>query len=370
MVITQIVSSFQIIYDVLEKVEVAITFSKLNTFHNSIVDPENILNEITNISTHFKKRKFPFEPTLDNVILLEKVTEVKSYVKNDKIIFILEIPIVEIESYDYYRLYPLPTCTLNTFKTIIPHSKYLITNKQHYAFSDTNCLEIKSGDFLCRELHTTNIKSTGAPCEIELLKYSTNVSTCEQIPVIIEDIQIEKIKENQWIVITPHSVVAIKKCKDNSENIPLNGSYLIELNSDCEVTIEDNYIRIYKSVSNKNKFKNINLPKIILNNIKINYQSKFKPLKLKPIDLNGIKHIYKNLNEQSKILDKINKAPIYYNRTSIYTILLYILIIIVVIILTFYYLYQRKDAPPCENTIVESTTLTSQIPPVPTRTLW
>ena len=52
-------ASLQTIYDILEKIEIAITFSKLNTFHNSIVDPKELLNSIEAIETQMNGGRLP-----------------------------------------------------------------------------------------------------------------------------------------------------------------------------------------------------------------------------------------------------------------------------------------------------------------------
>lgn len=186
----------QITYDLLENIEVAITFSKLNTFHNSIIEPKDLLSEILQINNLLDQNKFPFKPAIENLLLFEKVIEIKSFSKDNQITFLIEIPIVEIESYTYYHLYPLPTPHLGSFKTIIPRSKFLVTNEHTYAFFETKCQEIIPEEFLCHEVHTSKI-GADAPCEIQLLQYTINPTNCEQIATDISDIKIQKIEGHQ-----------------------------------------------------------------------------------------------------------------------------------------------------------------------------
>ncbi|XP_050315541.1 uncharacterized protein LOC126750082 [Anthonomus grandis grandis] len=118
----------QEMYDVLEDLQIAITFSKLNTFHPSIISPKDLFKEIQLISTSLTSGKLPFDPTFKNVFLFEKVLNIKSYAKENKVIFIIEMPIVEKNSYLLYHLYPLPTPS-KTFHDVL---KILIDSSAGY----------------------------------------------------------------------------------------------------------------------------------------------------------------------------------------------------------------------------------------------
>lgn len=146
MVINDITKEFQIIYEILERIETAITFSKINTFHNSIVNPNELFSQLLSISKIIKTIRLLFEPEIKNLIHFERAIEIKSYSKENKIVFIIEIPLVEKEKYDYFHLYPLPIQRNNTFKIFIPMSKYLIMNEKNFAFLDQPCKEINSNE--------------------------------------------------------------------------------------------------------------------------------------------------------------------------------------------------------------------------------
>lgn len=57
--INQISSIYQSIYDILNKVEIAITFAKLNIMHNSMVDPKAFLKEVQSIENLVTDKKLP-----------------------------------------------------------------------------------------------------------------------------------------------------------------------------------------------------------------------------------------------------------------------------------------------------------------------
>lgn len=340
MVISQIITAYQVIYEVLENIEVAITFSKLNTFHNSIVEPNELLQEIKLISGKLTKHKLPFEPVLENVLLFEKTMEIKSYSKQNQIIFIIEIPIVEVENYNYYHLYSLPTPSIESFKIIIPQSKYLLLNEQSYMFFDTKCQEITSEEFICHETSPTKMEEKEAPCEVQMLKYVTNITNCQQVPVNIKKSKIQKVEKNKWIVVIPKKSVAVRKCGVNKDNIPVKGTFVLELNPDCEVQIEGVQIRSYQNP--QNHFKNIELPQLsVENNPIVNSHTELEPLKLDAINLDEIKNVLSTLENQRKNINFISDSPVHFNNISVWTIIVY-LFVIVIIAFALYYFYQKK----------------------------
>lgn len=341
MLISQFITAFQVIYDTLEKIEVAISFSKLNTFHNSIIEPVDLLSDVLFISKQLIKNKLPFDPILENILLFEKIMEIKSYNKNNQIVFIIEIPIVENEYYNYYHLYPLPTPTANSFKVIIPPSQYLLSNEQNYAFLNTKCQEITNEEFICQEINVIKIKDN-APCEVRMLQYSENITNCQQIPVNINDIKIRKLERNQWIVITPKITVATQKCGKTKENIPLNGSYVLQLNNQCEVHVQD--ITIKTVQKSKINFKNIELPNIKFSDENFIGKTKmnFKPLQIESVNLDEIKNVQNLLNNQKLKLNEISNTPIHFHKVSFYTILLYIVVALIIMFALYKY-YCRKS---------------------------
>lgn len=333
----QLTMNFQIIYDIFEKIEVAISFAKLNTFHNSIVEPIDLLNEIKLIESHISKGKLPFEPELENILYLEKIIEIKSYHKENQIIFMIEIPIVEAEHYSYYHLYPLPVPKNNSFQVIVPHSQFLILNEQSYMFFDTSCQEIRKETFFCHEANPAKIQHDMQPCEVQLIQYSKNTSNCLAMQLILTKLKIQNLDENKWLIVSPENEVAVQECDSTKKNILLKGTYVLELNPLCELTIQNFKIRTYKKP--KTIFKKIELPQLNFNNTdNLNkHLFEFKPLKLNDIDLNNLKNVQNNLDLQNQRLTTISDPVVHYQNISVWTLIIYILIIMFVVIFVAYY---------------------------------
>lgn len=335
-VFSQISMYYQNIYDTLENIGNAINFAKLNTFHSSIINTNSFLNELKFINENLNSEKLPFEPIMENILRLENTLNIKSYVKNNEIFFIIEVPLVEKQPYDLFKLFPLPIrFNKDKYKLIVPNFEYLLINDIHFGYSNQPCKRISLTDFLCNHIHSENYYSN-TPCEVQLLKYQNNISDCNTILVNINNMQIQNIDENKWILITNNNVIGIEQCEDKQNKILFNGTYLLELGFPCSLKLGDVIIKSFKNV--KHIFQNIPLPNI---DIDIRNRTLYKEVKLvnlNNINFNKLDSLQKEINLQKYENLKLMNIPIYYNRTSFWTVLLYIIICVVFIIILWKYL--------------------------------
>lgn len=337
---TQFAQAFQRIYDILERLEIAITFAKLNTFHNSMVEPTDLLSEIVNIRKIIESNyRLPFEPKLENILSFEGVLEIKSYNKNNQIIFIIEVPLVEPITYNYYHIYPLPTPRIQTFKMIIPHSKYLLLHDTTYLRFEQPCKEVGKESYLCQETNQETIHEE-SPCEVHMLRFSKEALTCQPFEVSINNTKIQKVEENRWIVIVPRRKVATQVCGIQEDKFPLQGTYLIELPSQCSIIIENLKLKTYKNPTIE--FNPIRIPEL---NIEVKSEEddrnhiELKPLQLDSINLDEINNLKSALEIQKIQIKSLPKNIFIPQSTSYISILI---LIIIVILITLFICLSKK----------------------------
>lgn len=332
-ILNQITMMFQIIFDILEKTEVAITFAKLNTLHNSIINPIEFINEIQTFKTQLNTEILPIESTIENILNFEKIIEIKSYSQGLKITFILEIPLVESDIYHYYKLYPIPVPSNQTsrFFVNLPQKPFLVLSSNKYAYMDQVCLHLKKNQYLCKEDHPvyTNLKP---PCAVQLISHMTNITSCRPFLISLSDIQVATIINGKWIVTTPNRIIASVNCPNSKNNIPIFGSYLIEIQKkECTVHIGPFTLKL-------TKVSEITYDEVILPNINLSqsYRQERKPMfHPKTIDLNNINlketdEIAAALQEQKRILSELS-IPVQVKRINFWTILLYVILVIICI---------------------------------------
>lgn len=365
MLISQVTTSFQEIYDLLEKLQVAITFSKLNTFHNSILDPNELLDEIQSITDDLVSGKLPFFPSKENILLFEKILQIKSYSKGNQVVFIIELPIVESTNYILYHLYPLPTPSSNNFKIIFPQTKYLILNELKHASFDHPCEEISPEEYLCRNANLLP-NNDEAPCEVQMLNFSPNTSKCHHTMMEVERTKVEKLEHEKWMLIIPQQTVAVQQCGSNKDNIPLKGTYLLELTPSCEVHISDFHLKTYHSA--KVSFKNIELPQINLPAVtEESLTFKFDKTNLNSINLNEFDNIQNAIDTQNQKLKNILKKTNFFFEFNLSTLLIYVLLIALAV----FYLYKKviepklrrkkKEDPEAQDAEVDASSILSRV---------
>ncbi|CAG9772265.1 unnamed protein product [Ceutorhynchus assimilis] len=305
-VINQITLMYQSIYSILDKLEVAISFSKLNTLHNSIVNPNELLSEIKNVESHLNPDRLPISPVPENILIFETFLQIKCFLKDFNVIFILELPLVEAGVYQYFNLHPLPIPTNHnqTFFVNIPHKPYLALSDVKYSYMDQRCEEISPDEYLCQKARTTFIENY-LPCEVQLIKYSTNITSCHPFEVQLHAPQITKIIDGKWLVTVPIPLKSSTNCQNLKETVPIFGSYLLEVPVDCKAKIQSTTLESFKP--SRLSFKEVNLP--ILDLSLINHNQSM-PYDLPSLDLNIInvktsKDIKEKLHEQKKKLEEI-----------------------------------------------------------------
>jgi len=336
MIFSQITTFYQNINDILRTIKTAVTFAKLNVFHNAIINPHEFLSHLQEFNKNLNFEKLPFEPTVENLIKIERTLEIKSYIKNNEIIFAIEIPLVQKEIYTLFQLFPLPTRYNRHYKIIIPDFDYLLINEHNFGYSNKPCKRVAETEYLCSHVHFENFYLNN-PCEVQLLRYEHNVSNCNPLYVDINDMQLQNIDQNKWILVTNSDIVGIETCKNSQNNVLFNGTYLLELSFPCSLKLGNVIIQAYKTI--KHAFKNIPLP-FITNNLtsKVLYK-KVKLLNLNKIDLNKINKIQEQIDIQKIEDSKLLNTPLYYNKTSIWTVLLYIILSIIIMFIIWKYLW-------------------------------
>lgn len=335
-VLMQITTFYQSIYDTFAKIEIAITFAKLNTFHNAIVSTGDLLNELKLINTQLSSSKLPFEPTIENKLKLKNALEISSFVKNKEIVFVIEIPLVEKEKYDLYQLFPLFVKHDQYFKTIIPNFDYVLINDYKYGHSHMPCKRIINDDFLCNHIQCKSF-ITNVPCEIQLLRYSHNVTDCNVIFSKIDNVEIQNIDNNKWVLTTNTEIIASEVCEKSQPKVLLKGTNLIELTSKCQLKVEDIMLKTYNNI--KHNYESIPLPHININISNKNVYNNVKLLNLNNVHFEKLNELQKEISlqkiENSRLL---HTNPIYYSRTSIWTVLLYVFLCLIIMYLLFKYL--------------------------------
>lgn len=339
-IFNQLIAALDIIAQILDNIENAITFAKLNVLHPSIITSDELKMELNNINSHLKVNSLPYTLDEENLINYYSIISIKGYIHENKVVFILEIPLVESKVYNYYQLYSLPMLQQQIYKVIIPKTKYLTLSENQYGLSNDICKEVSQMNFLCEDqiLHQLT-NSENDPCEVNLINFSNKYANCKSINTLISKTKIQKLSNNKWIVITVNETTATRKCKNNKDNLSLHGTYVITVPNSCELSLGANTLGT--SQNSNPQLKHIELPNIQLRDRLDNENSSIVvPIPLDDIQLNDLKEIELLIKDSGDQLKNIEPSVFHFNNISLYTVMLYVIIILII-------LYYFKDLFPC-----------------------
>lgn len=326
--LNQITFIFQIIYDTLERIETAISFAKLNALHNSIVNPIIFSQEIKDIEEYIEPFALPFENKLENILKFERLIDVKSFQQGTEITFILELPLVEPTTYQYYELYPFPIKTNNTYMTIIPRTKYLATNGMNFLETNDKCIEFVNKDFICKNIIQTDVDNN-TNCELEIIRHAKVTPSCNINQVNIKSPVVYKINNANYIAIIPESLIITETCNKlkNSKNLQ-PGSYVIELDTDCYIQLKNYKLKSKKALPIL--MNNIDIPEININFNLTQKEINFKDLNLMQVNTHKLQNLETLLDMQKNKINEINFQTITGN-ISISTIIIYLILSVIII---------------------------------------
>ncbi|XP_047522866.1 uncharacterized protein LOC125061448 [Pieris napi] len=335
--------NFQIIYTKLTEIENILAFSRMGVLHQSIINTNELINVLRIIE---KTDKLIFKVIPENIVRIEQSMTLKSYFKNNVITLVLEIPLVKKETYFYYKIVPLPITQPETNLTLIilPKYPYLIAKGLKAKSLSTPCKNIEEEIYLCDELQTmVPVEDT---CILDLMKYSHNVS-CKQIPIEFEEIKVELLQINRWIIYSKSPVDLVRTCDNEILHYTLINTYLLTIEDKCQYNIANHNLRIHSSNGEKlisQKLPLVNLPE----NLKISIQSNINPVKLNGVDLTNLKVLSYALQNSENQSDSVVKT----NSVSLGTIILYVILILSLISFLAYkkiktcIIFQGRNHPP------------------------
>lgn len=316
----QINTMAQSILQILETLEEAVTFAKINVMHPSIIEPEDLLDSLLQISKYVN---LPVPVVKEQILNFEALITIKAYWKKTKLNFILEVPIIDTNQYNLYHLYSCPILHQNnTFQLIIPNKKYLVLSDQYYSSSNELC-KLIDNHFYCNNLDLINLE-TNQPCEVQLLLAKRPYSNCQINLIRLTSQKVQTLECNQLLLINPSDQQINFKCKDLSETrILTSGTYIVTNQNNCVIQISNQkFAHIQTDILNQ---RNIYIPELDYK-VNVSYNYEIKNISLSQTNLDDL-HIIKYKMEQNKQnLNLINSTSHWY-QPSLWTILLYVTLI-------------------------------------------
>lgn len=238
-----------------------------------LVTPQQISRELTIIKEHLPTSlRLPTDQR-DLIQIYKTMTAASRIVKNHVIIKI-NIPLVNVERFDLFKMIPIPAVTNGTLIAIQPCSVYIALNshKDHY-YTITpeellSCMSTENQNYLCHQSHPLYHKiGTICSCEASLIN-NTPYDKCNIQRVENSPVWVQLTNPNQWIYAVKEPIIANALCREEITPLTLNNSGLIKIPPDCVIkhdllTIQGLHTypsSIRTSYQKLNDLANINIP--------------------------------------------------------------------------------------------------------------
>lgn len=354
--LNQMILLVNIINENLDIITNALTFARKGVYHPSIVPPDDLMNEMKNIKIN-EDLKLPVKPENDNLHAIESILKVKAFSKGSVITFIVRIPLVKKEFYHYYHVYPLPTQVNQTwFKQINPSKPYVAISDNSYVMMREKCQELQNNEFICEHNEERRINQDTA-CEIQLLSYSNHYESCMPELIEINEVKVEKLEFNRWILVLPKPMKIVKQCKNLKEFELLEGTALAEIQSnECNIKINEINLKIFENENTK-----VILPSLPELKEDMNRSRVYRKLEAGNKD-EEIQGIQENFQDLQKEIEEINQVEFHERPITIYDILIIIILCLVAVSVALKYgrrknkrkQPEKKTAPSSEEAKDES----------------
>lgn len=255
--------------------------------------------------------------TINNIHEILESATITSYIYLNKLVYIIDFPLIKNERFDLYHIYPIPIKQHDPklYSTILPEHTYLATSttRQHYVITDSveKCKTFGPSKKICKELPIYNY-NTRPTCEMAILLNNDKEvpSSCEITSFSAYINTFQPIKNNRWIFILQHKTPCVLQCGDTSTHHDLEGSGIIRLEKGCKA-----YTSLLTLAASEETMTNISHPIVTadiedycLTNNEESSPPDIIPLKLNHVRLDSLKTLKDELNQYSERLNTNKKT--------------------------------------------------------------
>lgn len=340
--------------NILDTILNSILFAKANILHPYVITPMKLYTELSNNIQLKRTSEFPVALTLQNIHTIINLSDLIVYYYNNKLMFVIQVPLINPTKFNLYKNLPLPTPRDNknysTYVLIRPSKLYvaITDDRLYYVLLDsiTECKHVNKDYIICPMasiLSTINNPS----CESKLLSEVTLSlpESCDS-KVVYGHINIwQKLNDNKYIYVQSKPKKLTTKCNNNITDYILQGTGILTIESNCVAYFET--LQLYTS----NKYNSIVPSQINLKfdltlddcckyNIINKSSHLINPISLSNVDLESLNLAAHKLDHlENEIRDSENQSHIV-KYGSYYSGITYVLIITIICFVS-YKIYKK-----------------------------
>jgi len=204
-----------------------------------------LITSLQEISRTLSKNNFPLPTYTSSVAKYLDIIELEAYQSENKVVFVLLIPLVEPETYTLFRPFPIPILDNRTglFHILQTTKNYIARDDDSLLYVSLqnlkNCKNLQTKVKICSNLLQYPIDSD-AICEAQLLRQQNVLPrTCQTSVLVATDYNVQEVDYNLWLVTISEPLPATVRCGSrNPESQILKTNSIIKLSQpNCNACI-------------------------------------------------------------------------------------------------------------------------------------
>lgn len=327
----------QIIADTLSNLETAASLSTKHIAYRNLISFSNLDYFITTLRKYYSPEQLITADVTESR-LFYNILDVSSYFSDNKLVFVVKIPVFFKNIFSYYNLFPIPTAN-NTI--LIPNKSYLVMNENEYEYLETACDKIGNIHYCLKE--ATLLDSTqNTDCVYTLIKLQQLSPHCQYHRIIFDRNIFEKINNEYYILISPNSTKLHIQCI-HDEYLRINGAFLVKLPVNCSASNEK-----VKFSNTHDSTTGIPIKLFTFNFEETKVKNQLQPLKLENVNLKQL-HNTVGFVEREQLplqLENSNYGQHIYWTTPLY---------IIMALMTSYFIYLKLKRYRESKRVIQST---------------
>lgn len=228
--------------NILDTILNSILFAKVNVLHPYVLTPTKLYEELSNSVQSKRYTEFPISLSLQNIHTIIDLSKLTSYYYNNKLVFVIQIPLINPIKFDVYKILPLPTPQeLKHYQTYVliqsPKLYIAVTDDRlSYALLDSisEC-NIVNKDYKICPMPSVLSTINNPTCETKLLT-EVNLAlpdVCDS-KVIYGNIDLwQKLNNGKHIYVQSKPNKLTMKCSNEITDYTLQGTGILTIDEDC-----------------------------------------------------------------------------------------------------------------------------------------
>lgn len=234
----------------------AINDGKHGIVYPQILKPTILIQELQLIEEE-TNTKYPIKLIPQNYQRIVDISEITISIINKKLVYILQIPELELQNLLTLHFIPIPIRHGNSFIAPNPSHEIILLNaeKSFYIPSDLNTLQNckkLENQFICKRSQPTFLMSKIHNCEINIIRNYNKIISNKiwefSVFKISEIVFIPLHDRNQYIVIPENEVKLTTSCNSQTHIVMINEPSLIYSDSDCTLQTSKSMLKLHTSI--------------------------------------------------------------------------------------------------------------------------